>query len=209
MSNFDHEGAQPAAVAAAPYEVGNKRPPKHSRFKPGQSGNPKGRPKGSHSLSASVGQELRKPVTAMKGGKPVKMTKGGLIANQLVDNSMKNNLKATALVLKLEQQDCRELAKVEGDQSPAWPPPEKPRRNFEQIMRDFAQDMHEEAYQMMCDKKLSPKDPWEHTRELIIESHAKNNDKSDWSEKMFILMLASAKMIKDEFKGCRLLSSHS
>jgi hypothetical protein len=26
--------------------VGYKRPPQHSKFKPGQSGNPKGRPKG-------------------------------------------------------------------------------------------------------------------------------------------------------------------
>jgi hypothetical protein len=29
-----------------PYAVGHKKPPLHTRFPPGQSGNPKGRPKG-------------------------------------------------------------------------------------------------------------------------------------------------------------------
>jgi len=28
------------------YEIGRGKPPMHTRFKPGQSGNPKGRPKG-------------------------------------------------------------------------------------------------------------------------------------------------------------------
>lgn len=32
--------------AAADYEVGYGRPPRHTRFQPGRSGNPKGRPKG-------------------------------------------------------------------------------------------------------------------------------------------------------------------
>ena len=31
--------------AEGDYEVGYGKPPKHSRFKPGQSGNPKGRPR--------------------------------------------------------------------------------------------------------------------------------------------------------------------
>ena len=39
---------------SASYEVGYKRPPKHTRFKKGHSGNPKGRPKGTGGTGALV-----------------------------------------------------------------------------------------------------------------------------------------------------------
>jgi Family of unknown function (DUF5681) len=35
------------AAADADNRVGYRRPPRHSRFQPGQSGNPRGRPRGS------------------------------------------------------------------------------------------------------------------------------------------------------------------
>ena len=42
--------------AKAGYEVGYGKPPQHSRFKPGQSGNPKGRPKSAKGLNTIVGK---------------------------------------------------------------------------------------------------------------------------------------------------------
>ena len=39
------------AVETSTGEVGYGKPPKHSQFKPGQSGNPQGRPKGSRNSS--------------------------------------------------------------------------------------------------------------------------------------------------------------
>lgn len=50
-------------------EVGYKKPPKHSRFKPGQSGNPKGRPKGSRNFSTDLKQTLKERVHLNKGGR--------------------------------------------------------------------------------------------------------------------------------------------
>lgn len=43
------KGGKPSTgiTAGSGYEVGYGKPPKHSRFGPGKSGNPKGRPKGS------------------------------------------------------------------------------------------------------------------------------------------------------------------
>ena len=97
MENTD-EG--PAPDEAAP----GKQTPKDTRFKPGQSGNPAGRPKGSCNLRTKVLQQLRQSVTVMKRGKPVKMTKVDVIANQMVDGSMKGDHKATVLVMKIDEE---------------------------------------------------------------------------------------------------------
>ncbi len=55
-------------------EVGRGRPPKHTRFKKGQSGNPKGRPKGSRNIKAELMEELKEPVTLRQQGKNKKMS---------------------------------------------------------------------------------------------------------------------------------------
>jgi hypothetical protein len=41
------------------HEVGNKKPPKHTQFKPGQSGNPSGLPKGTPKVSIALMNLLR------------------------------------------------------------------------------------------------------------------------------------------------------
>jgi len=44
-------------IAAAPYEVGYGKPPKATRFQPGRSGNPRGRPKGAKNRPPTLGDE--------------------------------------------------------------------------------------------------------------------------------------------------------
>ena len=57
------------------YEVGYGKPPKHTRFPKGQSGNLKGRPKGSKNLKTLARKVLLQPVTLRdKSGKPRKFT---------------------------------------------------------------------------------------------------------------------------------------
>lgn len=51
------------------YAVGRGKPPEHTRFKPGQSGNPKGRRRGSRSLRTDVKEALQMPIVIMEGGK--------------------------------------------------------------------------------------------------------------------------------------------
>ena len=57
------------------YEVGHSKPPKEHQFKPGQSGNPKGRPKGSKNLATDVSEELSETVPVREGGKVKHITK--------------------------------------------------------------------------------------------------------------------------------------
>jgi hypothetical protein len=49
------------------YVVGKYRPPVHTQWQPGQSGNPSGRPKGRYNLNTEIKQLLRKKVTIRDG----------------------------------------------------------------------------------------------------------------------------------------------
>jgi hypothetical protein len=57
------------AEPQADYGVGYKRPPVHSRFKPGQSGNPKGRPPGSANAKSTVQRVMSEKVSVRRGQK--------------------------------------------------------------------------------------------------------------------------------------------
>ena len=117
-SNEDADNANP------PYQVGNKRPPKHTQFKPGVSGNPKGRPKGSVDLRTRVTQEMRKTVTVTRNRRPVKMRKVDLIALQIVDAAAKGDPKATLLAVRLDDEAGVAMSKASTDEAFVLPNPE-------------------------------------------------------------------------------------
>lgn len=58
-----------APAARAPYAVGYGRPPKHTQFKPGLSGNPKGRPRGAKNATTLLHEALHRPVTITENGR--------------------------------------------------------------------------------------------------------------------------------------------
>ena len=57
------------------YNTGYGKPPQHSRFKPGQSGNPRGRPKGSRNSVNVLWDELAELITITENGKQKRITK--------------------------------------------------------------------------------------------------------------------------------------
>lgn len=103
------------------YEVGERRPPKHSQFKPGVSGNPRGRPRGAVNLRTRVTEQLRQSVTVTRNGRPVKMRKADLIARQIVDAAAKGDLKAALLAVRLDDEAAVAMSKATTDE-PFEPP---------------------------------------------------------------------------------------
>jgi hypothetical protein len=83
------------------YEVGYGKPPRAHRFKPGRSGNRNGRRKGTRNLKTHLHEELETKVTVTKDGKRRTMTKGQLMATQLVNNAVKGHLKSIEFLFRL------------------------------------------------------------------------------------------------------------
>ncbi|HTS38981.1 MAG TPA: DUF5681 domain-containing protein [Xanthobacteraceae bacterium] len=72
-------------------KIGRGNPPKHSQFRKGISGNPKGRPKGSRNLSSYVLEAAHDPVTIKVGGKKRKISKIHATAMQLATKAALGN----------------------------------------------------------------------------------------------------------------------
>ncbi|GEP06686.1 DUF5681 domain-containing protein [Methylobacterium oxalidis] len=76
------------------YEVGYGKPPRHTRFKPGQSGNPKGRSKGARNVKAILGEELFRSVSIVEGGKRRNVPVFALIVRQSLARAAKGEMRA-------------------------------------------------------------------------------------------------------------------
>jgi hypothetical protein len=63
-------------------KVGYGNPPKATRFKPGHSGNPKGRPKGSRNLATDLAAELGEQITVREEGHSRRITKQRALINR-------------------------------------------------------------------------------------------------------------------------------
>ena len=96
------------------YEVGYGKPPHHTRFKTGRSGNPRGRPCGSKNLKTLVSEALNEPVIITENGRRRKITKREAIVRQVVNCSATPDLRAVRIVFEL-------LRDIEGQSEPASP----------------------------------------------------------------------------------------
>jgi hypothetical protein len=62
----------PSEAPTSEYEVGYGKPPKSTRFQPGQSGNPRGRPKGTKNLKTDLIEELHETIEIREGNRSAK-----------------------------------------------------------------------------------------------------------------------------------------
>lgn len=81
------------------YEVGYRKPPKRTQFRPGQSGNPQGRPKGAKNLKADLVEELNQKIVIREGERSRKVTKQRAFVKSMVNGAIKGNARATTSML--------------------------------------------------------------------------------------------------------------
>jgi hypothetical protein len=81
-----------------------QRPPRKGHFKPGQSGNPRGRPKNSKNIKTCVRELLDAKIAVIEGGKTRKITRAEAIAIQLVNLAAKGDPKGLAAVMNLTRE---------------------------------------------------------------------------------------------------------
>jgi hypothetical protein len=74
--------------------VGYRRPPRETQFKPGQSGNPKGRRTGARNVKTEIAEILSQPIKVREGNKVRRTTKFGAMTLAHVQNGMKGDVRS-------------------------------------------------------------------------------------------------------------------
>jgi hypothetical protein len=80
-------------------EVGYGKPPRRHQFKPGESGNPKGRKKGAKSEVTILQELLQHKVTVTEHGKPRKLTLLETILRKVAEDCLRGNIKSIGFLL--------------------------------------------------------------------------------------------------------------
>jgi Family of unknown function (DUF5681) len=81
------------------YAANYRNPLTHTRFKKGQSGNPRGRP--AKNLAALLAAALNEKVTVTENGKCRQVTKREAVIAQLINNSASAELRATKMLIDM------------------------------------------------------------------------------------------------------------
>ncbi len=79
--------------------VGYGRPPIRTRFRPGQSGNPRGRPRGARNLATEIAAALAEKVAVTENGRRRHITKLRATVKQLVNRAASGETRSTQVLL--------------------------------------------------------------------------------------------------------------
>lgn len=89
-----------------PYDVGYGKPPKSTQFKPGKSGNPKGRPKESLSLKTILRRELTQKIDIRDGDGTRRITKKEALIKSLMVKAIKGDLNTVKALIVIAGEDA-------------------------------------------------------------------------------------------------------
>jgi hypothetical protein len=133
------------------YKVGPGRPPLHTRFRKGQSGNPGGRSqKNVHVLLADA---LSEPVFVTVDGERRKITKREAVVHQLVNKSATADLRATKMLFDM-------IKEVEQKASVTPPAPEPRRLDAadEEVVQNFVDRIRQQILAEMAAESIEAAD---------------------------------------------------
>jgi hypothetical protein len=121
-------------------KVGYGRPPKHTRFKKGQSGNPRGRPKRSRNLQSALVRVVAEPVNVRVGDKVKTVPGVEALALAMLGSAIKGNARAMAWI-----EDRLPVEQVQ-EEKPAEPSAEavEARKEINARVRRLAPDFFEQ-----------------------------------------------------------------
>ena len=99
--------------------VGYKRPPQHTQFKPGQSGNPRGRSKNVRNFKTDLIDELREQIPVRENGRERKISKQRAFIKALVAAAIKGDMRATNALVSFCTRSLGAQAEEEADPAPS------------------------------------------------------------------------------------------
>jgi hypothetical protein len=83
------------------YHVGYRKPPIETRFKPGTSGNPKGRPKGGRNLKHAAQEVFTNKVLVREGGRARRVTRLEALLLTTMERGLRGNDRAAQGAIKI------------------------------------------------------------------------------------------------------------
>jgi hypothetical protein len=105
-------------MASGAKPSGYKRAPDHSKFRKGQSGNPKGRPKGAKGIKTLLAKELKASITIKQDGRTKRVRRSEALAKSLVNDALLGRDRPRETVLRYadaieqdtQQREAQQLA---------------------------------------------------------------------------------------------------
>jgi uncharacterized protein DUF5681 len=85
------------------YSVGNRRPPRETRFKPGQSGNPRGKAKGASGIAAQIKKQLQRKITVTENGRKRRLTLQEVMLASFAAKAAKGDLKSAEFLIRMQE----------------------------------------------------------------------------------------------------------
>ncbi len=83
------------------YDIGYAKPPKKNQFKKGQSGNSKGRPKGTKNLKSDLLEEFNEKISIREGPREIRVSKQRAIIKSLLARALKGSDSAAGKLIDL------------------------------------------------------------------------------------------------------------